>query len=443
MDTILAFPGNMAHAQNAALALHEAGSLTAFVTTFAYRGGTFDSLLRRAPGALPTRLSNELRRRAVELVPEEYVRCHPGWEIVRSLAHKVGANPAVMDRIWDRASHRFDEIVATSYVPKAEAVQAFEYTGLASFERATELGRARILHLPSLSSRRFEEIKAREKEGWPELASKYDAYFDARFQRRQERREKEIALADVIICNSSLTARSHIEAGADAAKIFVVPLGAPTPIPEVREEPDRQTRALRILYAGPFSLRKGAHYLLAAWRRLRPGDRASLDVYGQLTLPPRATASGIEGITFHGSVPRSELFRAYETADVLVLPTLSDGFAVVVAEALAHGCPVITTDQAGAADLIAPDSGLIVPAADSEALAEALRWCLDNRVRLVEMRTGALAAARRWQWSDFRRHLIASLDKGLKRTGYAPHFDIGQDRVGSATFGIGEAAIAS
>ena len=103
----------------------------------------------------------------------------------------------------------------------------------------------------------------------------------------------------------------------------------------------------------------------------------------KLNLSDRFLESKMEAVVFHGSVPRTTLFNAYEDADVLVFPTLSDGFGMVVAEAMAHGLPVITTDQAGAAVLVTADNGLIVPAADPKSLADALRWCLDNRDRLA------------------------------------------------------------
>jgi glycosyltransferase involved in cell wall biosynthesis len=177
------------------------------------------------------------------------------------------------------------------------------------------------------------------------------------------------------------------------------------------------------MWAGTFSLRKGAHYLLEAWHLLNAGRTATLDVYGQLQVPPCLSAAVPDTVNFHGSVPKPMLFEAYRSGDVLVFPTLSDGFGLVVAEAMAHGLPVITTDQAGAADLVSPDNGRIVPAADPRALADALRWCLDNRERLQAMRPHALDTARRRQWPDYRRELIAALDTGLRRAGYSPQFN--------------------
>jgi glycosyltransferase involved in cell wall biosynthesis len=342
--------------------------------------------------------------------------------LVRTAASKAGASQVLVDRLWEQMSHSFDALVARRYVPKAQAVEAFEYTALASFQRAKSEGVACVLHVPSLDSLQFEIIQRRERLQWPELASAHDAYFDGKFAQRYERRRREIELADVIVANSALTAQSHIDAGADPEKVFAVPYAAPPPVAVIPDDNQAGTRPLSVLWAGTFSLRKGAHYLLEAWRLLRAGSNARLHVYGQPQLPPRQGAAALEGVAFHGSVAHPVLFAAYKAADVLVFPTLSDGFGMVVTEAMAHGLPVITTDKAGAADLVTPDNGLIVPAADPRALADALQWCLDNRERLHAMRFHALDTARRRQWPDYRRDLIAALEKGLRRVGYAPSF---------------------
>jgi glycosyltransferase involved in cell wall biosynthesis len=409
MRTVLSYPGNMLHAQHVARALAEARWLSAFVTTFAYRGdGALSGFVKALPAALGRKLDRELSRRSVGEVPSALVHDYPAWEILRTLAQRGGASAPMVDRIWDAGSHRFDAHVARRFVPGAEAVHAFEYTALASFRRAREAGTARVLHLPSLDNRQYAEIEQRERAAWKELASRDDAYFARKFPARQARRSAEIELADVIVCNSSLTARSHIAAGADAGRVVVVPLGAPAPIPEPvgGSSPDQP---LRVVSAGPFSLRKGGHYLLDGWRRSGAATHARLDVFGRVDLPERALSGDLTGVTFHGSVPQAELFAAFERSDVLVFPTLSDGFGLVVTEALSRGLPVITTDQAGAADLITDENGLIIPAADPGAIADALRWCLDNRKRLQAMRRPALEAARGRQWSHFRQDLMAAL----------------------------------
>ena len=180
---------------------------------------------------------------------------------------------------------------------------------------------------------------------------------------------------------------------------------------------------LSVVWAGSVTIRKGAHYFFGAWRALAAGKRAHVQVFGSIGLPHRVLRPLPDGLKLMGSVPQPELFAAFENADVLVFPSLADNFALVVPEALSRGLPVITTDRNGSSDLIQHErNGLIIPAGDLVALADALRWCLDNRKALYQMRFHALETARRSQGPDHRRLLIAKLTEGLRRAGYAAEF---------------------
>lgn len=414
----------MAHAQHSARALWEAKALGAYVTSVAFNpGSAIAAFLELLPSQSAKKLLRQMKRREISQVPWQLVHRRPGWELVRTALHVMGASPIAVDKIWDRMSRDFDAWLAARYVPHTEAIQCFEYTALGAFERAKDHGVAKILHLPSLDSKAFEHILRREKRDWKELSSPYDKYFEEKFDQRYARRQQEIALADVIICNSNLTARSHIAAGADPKKVYVCNLGAPTPIALTdQSERTNESRPLRVVWAGPFSLRKGAHYMLAGWKALNAKSTAVLNVYGMPLLPERLLATATDGVIFHGSVPQSTLFEAFKDADLLVFPTLSDGYGMVVAEAMAHGLPVITTNQAGAADLVTNRNGIIITAADSAAITEALTWCLDNREQLSSMRQHALDAARARQWSHFRADLIQALRNGLSARGFQPKF---------------------
>ena len=168
---------------------------------------------------------------------------------------------------------------------------------------------------------------------------------------------------------------------------------------------------MRVLWAGTFSPRKGAHYLIDAWRRAGLSEReAVFDHYGAVTLPPSLAGKAPPEFRFRGSVPREELFDAYRVADVFVFPTLCDGFGMVATEAFSRGLPVLTTCNAGAADLVHHgENGLLVRAGDAEDLALALRWCVHNREALRAMRPAALATAAGWQWQDYRAALRSAI----------------------------------
>ena len=161
--------------------------------------------------------------------------------------------------------------------------------------------------------------------------------------------------------------------------------------------------------AGNFTVQKGAHYVLDAWRSAGLGRNVQLRVFGRVLMPDRILQPMPAGVEFLGSVPRSELLEHFGRADALIFPSLCDGFGMVATEAWSRGLPVITTDRAGVADLLKPGlNGLLIRPADSASIAEAVTWCLTHRSELRAMREAALATAAAWQWSDYRR-LHASL----------------------------------
>lgn len=401
--TVVSYPGVMAHAQQAALAFHEAGELQAYVTTLAFhQDGPALRWMDGRPGGA------ELARRAIRAVPADKLVRYPVREALRTAASRLGAGPVAVDRLWDRMARAFDRTVAKRHVPRAGRIYAFEYTALASFEQARRLGVQAVLDLPSLDSLALEKQMGEEQARQPAMAEAHQPYFDAVFMPRYERRRREIALADLIIANSSLTARTHIEAGADPAKLRVVPLAGPPPVQRVRyPEPGAP---LQVIWASGVTLRKGAHHFLQAWRELDAGRHAQACLYGGVRVPQALLASAPSGVEFRGSVTQAQLFAALADADVLVFPTLSDGFGMVVSEALAHGVPVIVSDRAGAADRIEHGrNGFVVPAGDPGALKDRLQWCLDNRPALAAMREQAWASAARWQWADYRAAIRAAV----------------------------------
>jgi glycosyltransferase involved in cell wall biosynthesis len=206
-----------------------------------------------------------------------------------------------------------------------------------------------------------------------------------------------------------VTAQSLIRAGlVTSEKFTIVPLGCP-PVKPVTSTV-KNSGPMRLLYSGPVSVRKGAHILLDAWRRLHLRHSAELHIYGAITVPRNFLSAVDSSVVFHGPVSSAEMSQAYQEAAVLVFPTLCDGFGMVVNEAFAHGLPVITTPNAGATDLVREgQNGFVVPARDVDRLAERLEWCIDHPKDLEAMRPAARETALGWQWSDFRDSFRAQL----------------------------------
>lgn len=406
------------HVQQAARALHEAGLLHRYVTGLREKPGALTQRAARAISKLAGYdLGAQLRKRAITEVPLDLVEDHPLGELLRLLSGRLDRSGRISDLVWERTETGFDRIVARRLDRNIRAVYGYEYSARHTFARARQLGIATIYETPAPEPRFVQNILDREVARFPELQTPFYYHTAARETRRIAYRREEWDLADAVIANSRFTRDSFARDGRDVSKVRVVPLGAPVPIERAQAIAGGSAdhEPLRFLWAGTFGIRKGAHYLLEAWREAKLGDRAHLDVFGSQGLPQRLVSPAPAGITFHAPVSRPVLMQHYRRSDLLLFPTLCDGFGMVATEAWSQGLPVLTTSHAGAADLLQPgENGLIVSPADSRALVVQLQWCLSHRRELRRMRAAAHATAAGWQWTDYRRTLAATIQSVVK-----------------------------
>ncbi len=416
MSVLISHPSVAPFVQQAARALFEAGQLDRFITTVRYDPDSIgQARLCRAARTIGFDLKGQLARRTVTELPAGRVESHPWTEIIRLLSGRLDRSGRLTDAVWVRAEPAFDRLVARRLRPEHTAVYGFEYCSLATFLKARELGVRAVYDMPAPEPRLVQEILEAEIAGFPELHTPYHRYTAAREDKRIARRRAEWNAADLVIAASDYTRRSFARAGLPVDRVRVVPYGAPAPQAEALAGGSGEDEPLRLLWAGTFGIRKGAHYLIEAWRRGHFGRKARLRVFGTVGLPERLLKPLPEGIEFAGAIPRALLMDEYRRSDALVFPTLCDGFGMVASEAWSCGTPVITTDRAGAADLLQPGrNGLLIAAANADAIAAALEWCLGHRGELRAMREGARATAAGWQWADYRRALARTLqDEGM------------------------------
>jgi glycosyltransferase involved in cell wall biosynthesis len=218
---------------------------------------------------------------------------------------------------------------------------------------------------------------------------------------------KECELADVVMVNSDWSREALLSEGVAAQKIMVVPLAYEPPTGTARFQRrfavgfSRQ-RPLRVLFLGQANLRKGIHDLISVAQSMK-GEPVVFDVVGGHGPLPRLLP---DNLTFHGAVARSEASRWYWQADLFVLPTHSDGFALTQLEAMAHGLPVIATPRCGSV-VESGQSGWIVEPGNPGQLAEAIRQALSTPKTLAAM--SAAAATRVGEFS------VARLSRALSQ----------------------------
>ncbi len=169
---------------------------------------------------------------------------------------------------------------------------------------------------------------------------------------------------------------------------------------------------LRVVFAGTLMLAKGVQYIYEA---LRGWNRSRIDMH--FFGPSQLTAHGIAQLakvgTVHGAVPRDVLMNEFVRSDVLLFPSLSEGSALVTAEAAGVGLPVIATEQSGP-----PDSAILIDARSSEAIRRSLELLLEHPETFEEASHAGIAEARR-QTIDAFDESLANVAREALRNGSA------------------------
>ncbi len=409
----LIHPTGNPFSRQAAIAFAEVGLLQEVITTIAYDPeGSWSRALNLLPEAIRNRVTQELERRTWVPPTGVQIQTYPWSEVIRlalvktSLYRRLGFS---YQGLADRVYASLDRHVASHHLQGLDAVYAYEDGAATTFQAAKQQGILCLYDLPIVFYPTSRNIQVEEAERFPKLAPALDATQEPAW--KLERKEQEIQLADHIFVPSSFVQNSLLEAGAKPDNISVIPFGAPIDYFHPQPKPDKLFRALFVGRVGP---RKGVHYLLQAWQELNLPE-AELLLVGINEFPEGWLDQYTKGIHHISSVPHASLNRYYSSANVLVLPSLVEGLALVQLEAMACGIPLITTPNAGGSDIVTDGvEGFVIPVRDVEALKEKLEWCYTHPEELAQMGQAARHKAEQLTWQQYRQQLASKAQEILK-----------------------------
>lgn len=389
MTVLITHPGRQ-HSHQAALALQKAGLLAG------YWAGV--PALEEHGRLVPRAVWRRLIPYAPVPLAADRVRWAPWVPGLRRASDRLPRRAA---QEADLAACRlFDRWVARGLRSTgATAVLACEISALSTFRAAKARGMTTLLDAPSIH--------------W-DAQDRLHGTLDAPGLHRRivAVKEAEIALADHILTVSELARQTYLEAGVAADRVHAVPLGADLSLfrPDGTEEGPRD--GFVFLFAGASIHRKGFDLLLDAFARVAAEvPDARLRVVG-----PRGDAAHLlerhpsAAIEVAGPTDQRGLAAEFRRADVLVLPSRNDSYAMVVTEALASGLPVIVSEMVGAKDLVTEGrNGWIVPAGEAPPLAERMLACAHDRNMVRAMREECRRSAQAATWEAYHQRLAELL----------------------------------
>lgn len=402
------------NARYVANAFSNADMLEELVTTIAYDpNGRIAHLLSGLPKSWREQLYAELGRRTWTLPKAGVIRRHIVREILRLMLDKLhfteigkGQPRNLVDWVYSELDDHF----AHQHLKDIAAVYAYEDEAATTFQAAHKRGILCLYDLPSVYYPKRQQIEQAEAERFPELASLFQIVQDAKS--KLERKTLEVQLADHIFVASSINKRALIENGIPNSKISVIPYGAPIeyfrPLPKTDE-------IFRVIYVGKIAPHKGIHYLLQAWKNLSL-PHAELLLIGNNLFPEHWLNKYKDVFRYIPSVPHFSLNQYYNNANVLVFPSLIEGFGLVMLEAMACGVPVITTTETGGPDILTDGiEGFTIPSRNVESIAERIEWCYHNTDQLRQMGELARRKAEQLTWENYSNRMVTQVYDLLNR----------------------------
>ncbi len=400
---LLSHPTANQNVRQTALALAEAGLLAEFWTCVNWReGGLLDRSLGRAG-----HIRSELRRRSFPAELEPFLHTHAWREWGRQLAGQFGWSRLTNDEnapfSVDAVYLSLDRRVAWRLAPASNlsAVYAYDAGALATFREAKRRGLKCIYEHPIIYWRKVRELQREEAELHPEWAPTLGALADS--AAKLERKDEELALADLVVTASSFSKESLAAAGTFRAPVRVVPYGTNSS-GQARPAND-PSQPLRVLFVGSLTQAKGLGYLLDAIARL--AGMVEFTLIGRRVSDAVPSAALLAKYRWIPSLPHAELLAEMARHDVLVLPSLHEGFGLVLSEAMSQGLVVITTPHTAGPDLITEGvDGFIVPIRSAEAIEEKLALLARERERLVAMQAAAACKSATLTWENYRQGIV-------------------------------------
>jgi len=189
----------------------------------------------------------------------------------------------------------------------------------------------------------------------------------------------------------------------------MAPFGSPPVINHEQNTDKKPSGPLRVLFAGSMGQRKGLGDLFAAFKLLGRKD-IQLVVMGSMLESMEFYRSEYPDFIHEPGRPHHEVLKLMRSCDVFCLPSIVEGRALVMQEAMSQGLPLIITPNTGGADLIIEGkTGYLVPIRSPEAIAEKLTWFLENRSEIVPMGQLAQQHAEKYTWENYGSKIIQSL----------------------------------
>jgi glycosyltransferase involved in cell wall biosynthesis len=285
----------------------------------------------------------------------------------------------------------------------SQVFHAYEDGCSFSFVRAKEMGMQCSYELPIAHWSTTRRLLAEEAERYPEWEPTLESTREP--EEKLFRKEDELRLADRITCPSKFVLDSIPLEIRQKTPCQISPFGSPMCEPASIES-SQKNDTLKLLFVGSMSQRKGLADLFDAMQLLK-NEPVSLSLLGQPSMPMEFYRKQLAEFAYFPPCSNQKVREIMRTHDALVLPSIVEGRALVLQEALSCGLAIIVTPNAGGEDLVEEGiTGYLVPIRSPEKIAWAIRTMIENKNPKEEIRNLCQEKATQYTWANYAQNII-------------------------------------
>ena len=386
MKIIISHPTGNQNVRNAIKSLEEKNSLDCFITSFNL------TIEKKFLFFLPKHFQYLINRRSYKNYTTKIISSAFLYESVR----------IVMSRFfkWLKIKNNFDTLnikidtFTAKYISKnnnrINAVYAYDEGALDSFREAKKHNIKCIYEYP-VAHYKFTKVNISAV--------------------KQRRKSLEMKLADLIIVPSTWAAKSFSHLSKYKSKIRIVPYGCPENVNTNRNNWYNGKKPLKVLYVGQLSDGKGIPFLIRALAKI-PEKLIQMTFVGS-GLYENILKKKFPRSKFVYSCSHEEVLQTMRDNDVFVLPSLSEGFGMVISEAMSQGMAVISTKNTALQDIYNGSNCILIPAGNEKKIYKSILFLITNPNKVKKIGLSALNYCKKNTWAKYRKKLYTTLNSYL------------------------------
>lgn len=215
--------------------------------------------------------------------------------------------------------------------------------------------------------------------------------------------------SDALICVSNALKNEISNLNIPSNKIFVIPNGVD--LNKFNDQTNLQRKKI-ILYVGSLTKKKGVHLLLEAFsivNRIQPDFELKIIGDGPEEMYLHNISSKLsikDKVNFYESMPHNEIGKIMQESFMFVLPSIDEGFGVVLVEALASGLPCIAFNSGGVTDILDENQGILVEPGNVSELSSAINELITNRNLYNRLSVSGREIAKEFDWNLIAERVI-------------------------------------